>query len=135
MVRAWWTGSGLIAAGLLRMGVGAALVARPAALPTSVGVDSATAARISWLGRMVGVRDMTLGWGLVHAARHGADPRPWLLAQAASDAVDAAAFTAAVARGQAKPVKALAIAALAALGTVGELRAYHGLSRTYGARG
>jgi len=111
------------------MALGTTLVVRPANLAKTVGVDSSTASKVSWLGSMVGVRDIALGWGLVHAARHGEDARPWLLAQAASDAVDAAAFAAAVARGQAKPVKTLAIAAFAALGTMSELQAYQGLSR------
>ena len=130
MARVWWTQSGLISAGVFRMGLGATLVVRPSNLPKTVGVDSATAAKVSWLGSMVGVRDIALGWGLAHAARRGEDPRPWLLAQAVSDAVDAAAFTAAVAKGHAKPTKTLAIAAFAALGTAAELAAYRGFSRS-----
>ncbi len=129
MTRIWWTRSGLVGAGIFRMGLGATLVARPTNLATTVGVDSVTAARVSWLGSMVGVRDIALGWGLVHAARRGEDARPWLLAQAAADAMDAAAFTAAVVRGHAKPAKTLAIAAFAALGTASELQAYRGLTR------
>jgi len=130
MTRVWWTRSGLVSAGVFRMGLGATLVVRPANLAKTVGVDSATAAKVSWLGSMVGVRDIALGWGLVHAARRGDDARPWLLAQAVSDAVDAAAFTAAVAKGNARPAKTLAIAAFAALGTASELQAYRGLSRS-----
>ncbi|HVE64899.1 MAG TPA: hypothetical protein VNB94_14000 [Mycobacteriales bacterium] len=129
MTRVWWTPSGLVGAGLFRVALGTSLVVRPAGLAKTVGVDSATASKVGWLGSMVGVRDIALGWGLVHAARRDADPRPWLLAQAASDAVDAAAFTAAVVRGQAKPTKTLAIAAFAVLGTLSELQAYQGLSR------
>lgn len=128
-MRDWWTPTGLLGAGLLRIGLGASLLARPAGLATTLGVDSATAARVGWAGSMVGVRDVALGAGLVHAVRRGHDPRPWLLAQATSDAVDAFAFAGAVARGHARPGKAVAIAAFAAFGAFAEGSAYRALGR------
>jgi len=128
-MRNWWTPTGLLGAGFLRIGLGASLLARPAGLATALGVDSATASRVAWAGSMVGARDVALGAGLVHAVRRGHDPRPWLLAQAASDAVDALAFSGAVARGHARPGKTGAIAAFAALGALAEAQAYRGLGR------
>ncbi len=128
-MRDWWTPSGLTAAGAVRVGLGAVLLARPALLATSVGVDSATASRVAWTGGMVGIRDAALGAGLMHAVRRGHDPRPWLVAQAASDGVDAVAFGGAAARGHARPTKASLIALVAALGCVAEVLAVRGLSR------
>jgi len=128
-VREWWTPRGLTAAGAVRVAIGATMVARPAGLATSVGVDSVTARRISWSGSMIGVRDMVLGAGLVHAVRRGHDPRPWLAAQAASDAVDAVAFGTAAARRDAPRPKAALIVAIAALSAAAEAAACRGLSR------
>lgn len=70
------------------------MLIRPAALPRTMAVNSATAARASWLVRMVGGREIALGVGMLIAAGRGLDLRPWLLAQAMSDAGDAIAITA-----------------------------------------
>ena len=118
-----WTDDRLAAAGLLRVGVGLGLLARPAALPRTMGVDSATAAKISWLGAMAGARDAALGAGLVHAVRTKRDPLPWLLAGAACDAVDALAFALAVGRGQVRAVMGGGAALSAAASAVGHLDA------------
>lgn len=93
------TPEGLTGTGALRIAIGAALLTRPTTLPKALGVDSATAERVKWLSPMLGARDLALGAGLVHAARRGRDPRPWLLAAAFSDAVDALAFAGALRRG------------------------------------
>ena len=77
-----WSRRRLAAAGWLRVAIGAGLASRPTALPRALGVDSATAARIGWLGTMLGVRDAALGAGLVHALRTRRSPQPWLLAGA-----------------------------------------------------
>ncbi|HEU0132284.1 MAG TPA: hypothetical protein VFQ85_14945 [Mycobacteriales bacterium] len=87
-----------------RVGIGLGMLARPRLLPAVVGVDSGTAARVSWVVRMLGVREVVLGAGALAALRRGADARDWVLAQAVSDAVDSAAFAGAVARGHAHRV-------------------------------
>jgi hypothetical protein len=101
----------LLAAG--RVGVGAAMLARPRTLPATLGVDSATAARVSWITRMLGAREVALGAGTLLALRRGESARDWLLGCALSDAVDAAAFAGAVARGHARVVPGSAFALVA----------------------
>jgi hypothetical protein len=105
----------LLAAG--RVGVGVAMLARPRTLPASLGVDSATAARVSWITRMLGAREVALGAGTLLALRRGDSgrdsARDWLLGCAFSDAVDAAAFAGAVARGHARVVPGSAFALVA----------------------
>ena len=69
--------------------IAAGLLAAPETGTGLVGLDAATARRVSWLTRMAAVRDAALGVGGVVAARRGADPVPWLVGGAAADAVDA----------------------------------------------
>jgi hypothetical protein len=101
----------LLAAG--RVGVGVAMLARPRTLPASLGVDSATAARVSWITRMLGAREVALGAGTLAALRRGDGARDWILGCALSDAVDAAAFAGAVTRGHARVVPGSAFALVA----------------------
>lgn len=79
-----------VALGLVRVGLGAALLARPEPLVRLAGVDRGTARRSGWLARMVGVREVAVGGGLALAGVRGADVRPWLLVAAACDGGDAA---------------------------------------------
>jgi Domain of unknown function (DUF4267) len=53
--------------------------------------------------RSLGARDVVMGIGLWSAAIHGGNFVPWLLARALTDASDAAAVGAAVARGARSP--------------------------------
>lgn len=92
------------------------MLARPALLPRLAGVDAATAARVSWLGVMVGAREVALGIGTLDGLRGGGDARAWLVAGALSDVGDAAAFGRATARGQVAPALG-ALAAVTALGS------------------
>ena len=124
----WSQPGSLAAAGWLRIAVGGALLDRPAMLPKAVGVDSATARKVGWLGSMVGVRDVALGAGLLHAVHRRADPRPWLVAQAVADAVDALAFATAVARGHAAPLTGGGAAGVAALASLAEVAALQELA-------
>ena len=105
----------LLAAG--RVGVGLGMLARPADLPKVLGVDSATAERMAWVTRMLGVREAVVGLGTLDALRSGG-ARPWVLGGAVVDAVDAAVFAGAAARGRVRPLLgggfALAGAAIAA---------------------
>jgi hypothetical protein len=95
--------TGLTGSGVIRMAIGAGLLARPTALPKALGVDSVTARKVGWLGAMVGARDVAIGAGLVHAARRRTDPRPWLMAALAADAADCLAFTVALVRRDVRP--------------------------------
>lgn len=124
-----WTDRRLRAAGATRAGIGATLLLRPAALPRALGVDSATAAKIRWLGVMLGVRDAALGAGLVDAVRRRQDPRAWLLAAAVCDAVDALAMSGAAVRGDARPASAGVVAVFAAAGAASHLGAYRSITR------
>jgi hypothetical protein len=110
----------LIGLGLFRAALGAAVLVRPADLPKALGVDSATAERITYLGRMIGARDIALGLGTVDAAHRRVDPSIWLLGSALCDLTDAVAFAAAGARGTANRVPALGLGALAGWGAAME---------------
>lgn len=114
MANGWFGmhGARLTAAGRVAAGVG--LLARPDLFPRMLGVDSGTAARMSWLGRMFGAREVALGAGLLLAGRAGGDPRPWLLGAALSDAVDVVALGSAVRRGVVRAPAGLALAAIGA---------------------
>lgn len=108
-------GARLIAAG--RVAVGVTFLARPTLVPRLLGVDSGTAERMSFFGRMFGAREVALGAGLL-LADSPAEERRWLLGGALSDAVDAVAFAEAARRGFARlPVAAAFVAA--ALGATG----------------
>jgi hypothetical protein len=99
-----------------RICAGAGMLARPELLPRLVGVDAATAARVAWLGRMLGAREVALGAGTLVALRRGSGAGLWLVGSALSDAVDAAAFGGAVARGHIRPVFGALVTATAAAG-------------------
>jgi hypothetical protein len=103
-----------------RVLAGAGMLARPELLPRLAGVDAATAARVAWLGRMLGAREVALGAGTLVALRRGSGAESgagsWLLGSALSDAVDAVAFGGAVARGHVRPVFGALVTATAAAG-------------------
>ena len=98
-----------------RVGAGAVLLVRPQLLPRTVGIDSATAARSSWLVQMLGAREVALGLGTLHELRRGDDraSRLWLSAGLLSDATDALVLAAAVRRGRLSRLPGLAAVALA----------------------
>lgn len=111
--------------GLARTGVGVAMLTRPSLVPTALGVDSASAARMDWAVQMLGAREVSLGLGAVaagRAARRSGDSRParlWLAAGLLADAVDAVAVARAVGAGQlsTRTGGALVLLAAAAAGT------------------
>jgi hypothetical protein len=85
-----------------RAGAGAVMVARPRLMPTAMGVDSATSARVSWVLQMLGARELALGLGTLAALRSPdrVASRVWVAAGVLSDAVDAVAVGAALGRGR-----------------------------------
>ena len=107
---------GLYALSATRAAIGVSMLARPEVLPKALGADSTTAARLAWLTRMVGARELALGAGTLVALRRGKDAEEWAYAQLLSDAVDALAVGAALARGHVRVVPGAAVVAAAATG-------------------
>ena len=92
-----------IAAG--RSVIAAAILAAPVVSLRLAGTDTATARRVSWLTRMMAVRDGAIGVGGALAARRGGGASvPWLLGGAVCDAVDAVVFAAALRDGRVRGV-------------------------------
>jgi hypothetical protein len=85
-----------------RVGLGTMMVVRPRTLPQSLGVDSATSARVAWAIQMLGVRDAALGLGTLAALKSpdSRAARTWIAAGVLSDAVDALAIGGALLRGR-----------------------------------
>lgn len=75
--------------GWLRTSVGVALMVAPGAPIRLAGTESPTGAALL-LMRTIGIRDLVLGLGTVHAAQSDdeADGRRWVKATLASDALD-----------------------------------------------
>lgn len=109
--------------GMFRVVAGTALLARPELLAQLLGVDSVTARRVAWLGRLLAGRETALGLGTLHAVGTRRPPRPWLLAQALSDTTDAAALLLAARARQISVPRALPLVALATAGALGEILA------------
>jgi hypothetical protein len=113
-----------------RAGFAAAFLLAPVPGLRALGADTATAQRVSWLTRMMAVRDGALAVGALIADRRGGDPRPWLVGGAVADAVDAAVFAGALKQGRLKGFAPTAIvpgaALAAALGLVTAARLRRG---------
>jgi hypothetical protein len=111
--------AGTAVVGAARVAFGLGMAVRPEIVPRTLGVDSVSARRMSWLVRMCAVRDVALGAGGLHAAATGRDVRPWLGAQACSDAGDAVALGLALRDRQVAPARAVAVGAMAVAGVLG----------------
>jgi hypothetical protein len=117
--------------GPVRAAAGSLLLARPRLLPPAVGADPGAGAS-DWLIRMVAVREIVLGMGLLSTARRRRDPRPWLLSTAAVDGSECLVVLHAVARRRLPAVPALGFAAadlggaLVAAGVLAQLRSDRG---------
>jgi len=109
-----------------RTAAGALILALPVLSARLLGADSATAKRVSWLTRMLAIRDAAIGAGGLAAVRGTDSAAPWILAGAISDAVDAMVLTHAVRQRRANRLTAVAVvlvaAGAAALGAVTALR-------------
>jgi hypothetical protein len=92
----------LIAAGIGggRIAIGVSFLSSPVTFLRLIGLDTASATRVTWLARIAGVRDVVLGAGTLFAAVTGRDDTSWLLAGAAVDAVDAVVTGAAAREGR-----------------------------------
>src|SRR4051812_49708958 len=82
-----------------RLALAGAFLAAPVPALRAMGADTATAQRISWLTRMMAVRDGALGLGAAMATRNGGGPRPWVLGGAGSPAPGAGRLPGAVQQG------------------------------------
>jgi hypothetical protein len=100
--------------GATRVAVGIGFLAAPVASTRVLGLDSATAKRITFLARMTAVRDVVLGAGTVASRRHPRALRIFVLAGAVADLGDAAAIAGAVRSRVAGGAPALAMVAGAA---------------------
>jgi hypothetical protein len=99
--------------GIGRLVFGGGLLVLPVVANRALGLDTATAKRVSYLARMAAVRDVGLGVGTLQAGPTRAAV-PWLVAGAAADAVDAVAIAGALRAGSARGLAAGAIAVGAA---------------------
>ncbi len=105
--------------GVGRVLIGSAFLAAPRVSVRMLGVDTATAKRMTFLARMTAGRDIVLGAGTLNAGT-GRRAVPWLLAGAGADLVDALAIAGAVKTGTARGVPALAtVGGAAAIAVVG----------------
>jgi hypothetical protein len=99
-----------LSVGAGRVAIGAIFLAAPVTSVRLLGLDTATAARITWLARMTAVRDTVLGAGTVVSSGRRKGAAGWLLAGSVSDAVDAAVLAAALRGGKVRGWRAQAIA-------------------------
>lgn len=92
------------------MAIGAIFLAAPVTSVRILGLDTATADRITWLARMTAVRDTVVGAGTVFSSGLRREAAGWLLAGAVSDVVDAAVLAAALREGKLRGWRPQAIA-------------------------
>jgi hypothetical protein len=97
-----------------RTATGAVVFALPVLTARLLGADSTTAKRVTWLTRMMAVRDAAIGAGGLLAARGGGAATPWLVAGAVSDAVDAVVLGQALRAGRVKGLTAAVVVPVAA---------------------
>jgi hypothetical protein len=101
--------------GVGRLVLGGGFLLAPVASTRLLGLDTATAKRVSFLARMAAARDIGLGVGTLHAGA-GAAAVPWVMAGAAADAVDAVVIAGALRQGAARglPAAGVVVGALGA---------------------
>jgi hypothetical protein len=108
----------------------AAIMAAPVPLLRVLGADAATAQRVVWLTRMTAVRDGALGvGGLAAARRKDGSVRPWVVAGAVSDAVDAVVIGSAIKQGRVRGFVPSAMVPLAGMAAAAGAVAALGLGR------
>jgi hypothetical protein len=108
-----------------RAAAGVSMITRPTMLPGLLGVDSAAATRMAWSTQMLGAREVALGLGAFVALRRGDSrgARLWLMAGLLSDAVDALAVSAAVARGRVSKATGIGLVGVAGGAVYAQLEA------------
>lgn len=115
--------------GIGRLVLGGGFLLAPVASTRVLGVDSATAKRVTFLAQMMAARDMAIGAGTAATSTGDREPAGWLLAGAVADATDAVVIAKALNSGHARgPVAAgiaggaIALSAVAVYGAWGSLR-------------
>lgn len=103
-----------LAIGAMRIGVGAGFLAGPVFSVRMLGVDTATASRLTFLARMAAARDGALGVGTVYSALRGQGAAAWLLAGGFCDACDALFIGLSAGKRKLDPVRGGLVAASAA---------------------
>jgi hypothetical protein len=98
-----------------RTAVGVSMLARPALIPTQLGVPVEAAEQMTWAMRMLGAREVALGLGAITARK---ERRLWLAAGVLSDAVDALAVGAALKQGRVKKATGGGLTGVAVSATV-----------------
>jgi hypothetical protein len=110
--------------GLARAGLGVSLLTAPVPLIRMVGVDTATARRMSWVTRLAAARDLGLGIGTLAAVRaagsggEAVDAARWVAIGAAADVADTVIVTAALRAGRFGTIRGSLMAASAVGGAV-----------------
>ena len=104
--------------GAARSVIGAVFFAEPVFSVRLLGLDTATAARVTWLARMAAARDAVIGIGTVSSSARRRGQQGWLLAGAAADLADALVLAQALREGRAKGLAATGIVAGAAAAAV-----------------
>lgn len=111
-----------LAIGAGRTAVGAAFLAAPELSVRVLGLDTATARRVTWLAQMTAARDAALGAGTLAATARGSrSAGGWLLAGAVADFADAAVLATALRRGRLRgaATTGIAVGAVLAAGVAG----------------
>jgi hypothetical protein len=103
-----------LAIGAGRTVLGTAFLLDPARSVRLMGVDAATANRMTWMAQMMAVRDAVIGAGTLAAAARGGGTG-WLVGGAVADLVDATAIGKAVQDGRLRG----AVPTLVSAGAVG----------------
>lgn len=115
-------GSALVPIAITRLGLGIWMVARPGDLSRLLRPQGASERSGSWLGRMLGAREVALAVGTLIAVGQAEDTpgvhRSWAVAAIIADAGDVAALSVAARIGEVRPVLA-ALGAGSALVSVG----------------
>jgi hypothetical protein len=128
--RAWLAGRQSIAVtAAARVGFGVVMLARPASLARSLGVDRGSAQRTAFVARFFGARDLVLGASTLVAVARGRDVVTWAWTSVASDVADAVVAAGAARAGQVAPVRGYLLAAVAVAGAAGGVVGVLGLRR------
>ena len=114
--------------GAARVVVGVTFMVAPITSVRVLGMDTATAKRVTHLARMAAVRDIALGVGALARVRRG-EGTGWLLAGAGADAADAALIAGALRTGKARGLVASGIALGALASAAAGVWAASGLAR------
>jgi hypothetical protein len=103
-----------------RTAVGVSMLARPALIPTVLGVPVEAAEQMSWAMRMLGAREIALGAGALASRK---ESRLWLVGGILSDAVDAFAVGSALKQGRVKKLPGGGLTGIALAATCVGLKA------------